>query len=73
MISQQTWNHSTALHWAVRKHQARRGRMNMLVRIEWLLEHGADGEMRDSKGKRPVDEATDEVLVKLLGGSSSVS
>lgn len=38
----------------------------MLVKIKWLLEHGADRELRDSKGQRPIDEAKREDLIKLL-------
>ncbi|KAL2681122.1 hypothetical protein Neosp_008726 [[Neocosmospora] mangrovei] len=64
----QTRNPSTALHWAVRKHSARRGRKNMLVRVRWLLDHGADVEVRDSKGKTPVEGASDEALIELLRG-----
>ncbi|KAI0867234.1 ankyrin [Hypoxylon argillaceum] len=59
-------NLSTPLHWAVRKHCARRGRRKMLVRIEWLLEHGADLEIKDSKGRAPIDDASDEALIGLL-------
>ncbi|KAI8662362.1 hypothetical protein NCS56_01039800 [Fusarium sp. Ph1] len=64
----QSRNPSTALHWAVRKHSARRGRKNMLARVRWLLDHGADVEVRNSKGKTPVEEASDEALIELLRG-----
>lgn len=38
----------------------------MLVRIDWLLEHGADLEIKDSKGRAPIDDASDEALISLL-------
>lgn len=62
------WNPSTPLHWAVRWHHKKRGRKNMYARIKWLLDHGADAGLRDSKGKRPLEEATrkDEKLIELL-------
>lgn len=69
----QTENPSTALHWAVRKHSARRGKKNMLVRVKWLLDHGADIQARDSKGKIPVEGANDGALIGMLGGNSSPS
>jgi ankyrin repeat protein len=62
----QSRNCGTALHWAVKRHGARRGRQNMLLRVKWLLDHGADVGIRDSSGKLPIDAVTDEALVKLL-------
>jgi ankyrin repeat protein len=65
------WEESTALHWAVHRHQRRRMKKNMLVRVKWLLEHGADVRVKDSKGKTPLDEATDDALIELLSSGSS--
>jgi ankyrin repeat protein len=62
----QTWNPSTVLHWAARKHSAKRGKKNMLVRVKWLLEHGADVKIKDSKGGKVVDGVSDKNLIKLL-------
>ncbi|RSL41925.1 hypothetical protein CEP54_015667 [Fusarium duplospermum] len=61
-------NPSTPLHWAVRKHGARKGRKNMLARVSWLIRHGADVEVKDSKGKTPIEEAKDEDLIEALRG-----
>jgi ankyrin repeat protein len=65
------WVESTALHWAVHRHQRRRMKKNMLVRVKWLLEHGADVSVKNSQGKTPLDEATDDALVELLNSGSS--
>ncbi|KAI1116945.1 hypothetical protein F5Y14DRAFT_448736 [Nemania sp. NC0429] len=59
-------NRSNPLHWAVRRHCARRGRRNMLARVEWLLDHGADVTIKDSKSKAPSEGINDEALANLL-------
>ncbi|RTE85065.1 hypothetical protein BHE90_000398 [Fusarium euwallaceae] len=66
-------NPSTPLHWAVRKHHARKGRKNMLARVRWLIDHGADVEVRDSKGKTPIEWASDEALIEVLRGKKASS
>lgn len=63
-LSQRT--QSTALHWAVKKHCARRQRKNMLTRVAWLLDHGADVGVQDSNGKTPVQYATREDMTEIL-------
>ncbi|RSL83687.1 hypothetical protein CEP51_004327 [Fusarium floridanum] len=66
-------NPSTPLHWAVRKHHTRKGRKNMLARVRWLIDHGADVEVRDSKGKTPIEWASDEALIEVLRGKKASS
>ncbi|KAI1074116.1 ankyrin [Whalleya microplaca] len=68
----QSWNPGTALHWAVKKHGGRRGKKNMLVRVKWLLDHGANAEMKDSEGKTPVERASDEALINLLSAHEDI-
>ncbi|KAI1756050.1 ankyrin [Xylaria castorea] len=69
----QNRNPSTPLHWAVRRHCARRGRKKMLARVEWLLAHGADVEIEDSKGRTAIEGASDEALINLLKHQMNVA
>lgn len=66
-------NPSTPLHWAVRKHGAKKGRKNMLARVMWLIKHGADVEVKDSKGKTPIEWTSDEELIEFLRGKKDSS
>ncbi|KAL6362279.1 hypothetical protein LRP88_03552 [Fusarium phalaenopsidis] len=61
----QSRNPSTALHWAVRKHSARRGRKNMLARVRWLLDHGADVE-------NALQEVSEGVAVRTAAGRHGI-
>jgi len=60
-----TGDGGTALHWAVRGFKTRR-EVNLFPRIKWLVEQGADREIRDNDGLRPVDYASDQATINLL-------
>lgn len=64
-----TGNEGTALHWAVRGfYTSMYEEVDKLPRVRWLLEHGADPEIKDNVGKRAVDYTDDPVLIALLNG-----
>ena len=60
-----TGNEGTALHWAVRGFVTRR-EVNRLARIKWLLEKGADKDIRDNKGRKAIDYTSDQEIINLL-------
>ena len=61
----QTGNEGTALHWAVRGFLLGGREVNLLPRVKWLLEKGADRDIKDNKGLKPIDYASDQVLERL--------
>jgi hypothetical protein len=60
-----TGNEGTALHWAVRGFRTR-PEVNKLPRVKWLLERGADRDIRDNIGLKPIDYASDPDMINLL-------
>ena len=40
-----------------------------LPRVKWLLDHGADREIKDEQGKSPVDYVEDQEMRDLFKGS----
>jgi hypothetical protein len=63
-----TGSEGTALHWAVRgwNWNLRKANVNLLPRVKWLLENGADKAIKDNDGLTPLDYATDPEMVALL-------
>lgn len=60
-----TGNEGTALHWAVRGFKIR-PEVNLFPRVKWLVERGADREIKDNNRLRPVDYASDQATIDLL-------
>lgn len=56
----------TALHWAVRGFGSRRARRDLRPKVKWLLEKGADANVLDDEGLRPVDYAEDQDMRDLF-------
>ncbi|CAG8961061.1 hypothetical protein HYFRA_00002603 [Hymenoscyphus fraxineus] len=56
----------TALHWAVRGWKLGRRNVDVFLRVQWLLEKGADTEIRDNGGLRPIDYATSKSVRDIL-------
>lgn len=50
---------------------ANAARWGRLDAVRLLMEHGADPEVRDRQGQRPVDVATDERVREALGGGGA--
>lgn len=57
----------TALHWAVRGWKLGRRNVDVLPRVKWLLQNGADTEIKDDDGLRPIDYATSKPIRDILG------
>jgi hypothetical protein len=60
-----TGNEGTALHWAVRGFKTR-PEVNRVPRVKWLLERGADKDIQDNTGLKPIDYASDQEMINLL-------
>ena len=61
----QTRTEGTALRWAIRGSKGRR-EVDLHPRIKWLVERGADTEVEDNMGLRPVDYTSDQAMIDLL-------
>ncbi|KAH8650958.1 ankyrin repeat-containing domain protein [Tricladium varicosporioides] len=63
----QTLNEGTPLHWAVRMPNASRGwSTDCKPRVKWLLDNGADANIKDNAGLQPIHYAQDEAMEDLL-------
>jgi ankyrin repeat protein len=62
----------TALMSAVKKQEAATEEMDMARRVKWLLAHGADPDIVDAGGKKPVDYAKEKELIEILQSSTKV-
>ena len=60
-----TGNEGTALHWAVRGFKIR-PEVNRVPWVKWLLERGADKDIQDNTGLKPIDYASDQEMINLL-------
>lgn len=58
----------TALMSAVKKQAATRVDLDMVERVNWLLSHGANPNIADDGGKKPIDYAVDQRLADILDG-----
>jgi ankyrin repeat protein len=56
----------TALMSAVKKQEANIAELDLVERVKWLLAHGADPDIVDAGGKKPIDYAIDERLIEVL-------
>ncbi|KAF4636128.1 hypothetical protein G7Y89_g1958 [Cudoniella acicularis] len=68
-----TANEGTALHWAVRGFAVIKTKpdINLLPRVKWLLDHGANAEIEDNVGKKAIDYAKSQAMIDLLKGYGS--
>ncbi|CAG8979437.1 hypothetical protein HYALB_00011950 [Hymenoscyphus albidus] len=56
----------TVLHWAVCGWKLGCLNVDVFLRVQWLLEKGADTEIRDNGGIRPIDYATSKSVRDIL-------
>jgi ankyrin repeat protein len=56
----------TALMSAVKKQEAATEELDMVKRVKWLLAHGADANIVDAAGKKPIDYAKENRLIEVL-------
>ncbi|KAF4624095.1 hypothetical protein G7Y89_g14078 [Cudoniella acicularis] len=63
----------TALMSAVKKHEKKTMELDLVERAKWLLNHGADPDIADDAGKKPIDYAVDQRLIDVLNSLQSGS
>jgi len=66
-----TGNEGTALHWAARGFMLGGREVDLLPRVKWLLEKGADTDIQDNNGRKPVDYASDQAMIDLFSSSGA--
>jgi ankyrin repeat protein len=59
----------TVLMSAVKKQEAGIVELDMVDRVKWLLNHGADPNIADKGGKKPIEYAVDQRLIDVLDGA----